>query len=95
MPTNQPLSKHDWATAVVAHINSTQEEGTLYQALQASADEQEVGCDQIPDPLVDPWKALEWMRQDETQDAYDAGDPPVDYADFLTTEWDLYGPAGE
>lgn len=91
---NQPLSKQDWANAVVARIISTNS-GVIYEALQATADELSVGCDQIPDPLVDAWKALEWMRQDETAEAYDGGDTPTDYADFLTTEWELYGPSGE
>lgn len=91
---NQPLSKHDWATQVVERIIAT-DAGVIYEALQAVADDTETPADQIPDPKVDAWKALEWMRQDETGEAYDSGDSPADYADFLTTEWDLYGPQGE
>lgn len=85
------LSKHNWAAEVVAHINNTQEKGTLWQALQAAADKLSIGYDQIPDPLVDPWKALELMRQDEVSKSYEWGDWPANYANFLTTEWDLYG----
>lgn len=89
---DQPLSKHDWASAVVARLTADQQDaGALYWALQTSADDAEVGSDKIPDPLVDPWKALEFTRGDEVEEAY-SGDildvsSPSDYAELMLDEW--------
>jgi hypothetical protein len=37
------------------------------------------------------WVRLYNLRPSELLEAYGDGDSPVEYADFLTTEWDLYG----
>jgi len=94
MPTNQPLSKQDWAAAVLAQVNSTAEGAQdLKDATQITEAES-----QLPAPK-DAWDFLAWLRGDEPDDAFAEGkgtpDSAHDYASFLTTEWDLYGPEGE
>jgi len=35
---------------------------------------------------------LEWLRGDEPGEVEASGTAPEEYASFLMTEWDLYGP---
>jgi len=84
------IQKNVWAEAVLERIRSTEEGAQhLKDAVQITESESEQAAPK------DAWELLAWLRGDEPADAYEAGDPAHDYADFLTTEWDMYGPEGE
>lgn len=77
-----------WAEQVVARLRA--ENGKLFQeAIDAVQEEYDSKA-----PTV-PYEILEWMRGDEPEEAFENGDSPEEYADFLVAEWDLYGPRGE
>lgn len=80
-----------WAMQVITCINADSERCSLYDDALAHA-ARETG---EPVPATSSASVLEWLRQDEPQDAFEAGDKAEDYAGFLLTEWDLYGPEGE
>lgn len=82
-----------WAGSVMARIFAT-EGGQENWVAALDANAASTG-EPIPQDSAGAFEALEWLRGDEPQDAFDAGESPEDYADHLTTEWDLYGPEGE
>lgn len=80
-----------WAVQVITCINADTERCDLYdEALAYTYKETGEAV-----PTASSAAVLDWLRQDEAQDAFDSGDSPEDYAGFLLTEWDLYGPEGE
>ena len=97
------IQKNVWAVLVLERINSTPEGAEhLKEAEAFCAQEGPQGHRTFQDGnIVEPaeagpeWKRLYDLRGDEPAEAYACGEPAHDYADFLTTEWKLYGPEGE
>lgn len=78
-----------WSEAVVEACRADEERSELFaEACKINAE------DNGPTPS-DASALLEWLRGDEPVDAEEGGDTAQDYADFLLTEYDLYGPEGE
>ena len=96
------LNKNDWARKVFQRIESDPvnaenlrlaEEAARQDGPQGSFDTETV--DAPLEPYAGPdWTRLRNLRGDEPDESLNRC-TPEEYADFLTTEWDLYGPEGE
>lgn len=78
-----------WSERVVKHLRGGENEKLFQEAIDSVQEEYS-----SPGPTV-PYELLAWMRGDEPEEAFENGDSPEEYADFLVAEWDLYGPRGE
>lgn len=77
-----------WSTQVVASLRKDEGADLFQESIEL------VQQEQGPAPEL-AWELLPWLRGDEPREAFEGGDSPKDYADFLLAEWDLYGPEGE
>ena len=84
-----PLTK-TWADAVVTALLADERAQLFKDAIETG-----MHIAGIKAIALDADELLEWLRNDEPEIAFDEGDTPAAYADFLLTEWDLYGIEGE
>lgn len=86
-----PLT-NEWAAEVIKCIVKDHERSHFFdEALHYTAGET---GEKIPS-LKNADFVLAWLRGDEPRDAQEGLATPAHYADFLLTEWDMYGPQGE
>lgn len=85
--------QNEWARQVIDAINAIV--GGSANMNDASMLVRDETGEALPDGVTSPFEFLAALRGDEPADAFENGDTAQDYADQLTTEWDLYGPEGE
>ncbi len=92
MNTPTPHTFETWCATVVDCMRAD-ERADLFREAVAYAEEED---NRILLPGITGRELLEFLRSDEPKDAFDNGyEQPDKYANFLLTEWDLFGPRGE